>query len=332
LSLATGHGSSGCSNGKGAKAKSKSKARTLDLQKAATPEVAASLIRTKTLTNFNQAVANLGKSKNLLDDMLQKALLKYGSHEAAMVDRRFKISHMRSGMIEILMSHVGSDTEKPGATTEKIMQLMTDDEYFVHLFEINSGGGNKDFVVQTVGLMREIRAALGDLESVGEVASCAADHSKAIEVLAEVARAGRLAAEQWTSNVLARDKALEEERKMQEKERLRLEKESQTAVKKQKMAEERALAKRAKMDAKEACRNADPDEAAEEKRRRISQRVTSQISDDDPAILSLKKAQHIAVVENAADLYAAVQSGLSAIFRARKAAVQKVLEFNDAPG
>ena len=180
--------------------------------------------------------------------------------------------------------------------------------------------------------MKEIRATLGDLESVVCVSSCAADHVKAIELLAEVARAGKLAAEQWTSNVLARDKALEEERKMEEKETNRQLKESQTADKKQKMAAERALTKAAKTAAKEAAKNADPYAATEDKRRRISSRVASQMAESDPPILSIKKATFITTVEDVAAFHEAVLAGQSVVFRARKGSIAKVLELNAAPG
>ena len=319
-------------NGKVSKAKAKSKAKALCLERAATSEVAAALIRTKTLTLFNQAVANLEKTKILLDGMLQQAIKKYGSHDEAMVDRRYKVSYTRSVMVDALMS---DDVGNPAATTEKIMKLMTDDDYFADLFEISSGG-NIAFVVQTVGLMKEIRATLGDLESVPCVSSCAADHVKAIELLAEVARAGKMAAEQWISNVLARDKALDEERKMEDKERIRRLKESQTADKKLKIAAERALAKEAKAGAKEAAKKSDPDPdaaaATEDKRRRISSRVASQIAESDPSILSLKKATYITTVDNVQAFHEAVLAGQSVVFRARKGSVAKVLELNAAPG
>ena len=323
-------GSSSRINGKVSKAKAKSKAKALCLERAATSEVAAALIRTKTLTPFNQAVANLEKTKILLDGMLQQAIKKYGSHDEAMADRRYKISYTRSVMVDELMS---DDVGNPVATTEKIMNLMTDDDYFADLFEISSGG-NIAFVVQTVGLMKEIRATLGDLESVPCVSSCAADHVKAIELLAEVARAGKMAAEQWISNVLARDKALDEERKMEDKERIRRLKESQTADKKLKIAAERALAKEAKAGAKEAAKKSDPDAAAatEDKRRRIGSRVASQIAESDPSILSIKKATYITTVDNVQAFHEAVLAGQSVVFRARKGSVAKVLELNAAPG
>ena len=329
--MATDQDSSGSRiNGKVSKAKAKSKAKALCVERAATPEVAAALIRTKTLTSFNQAVANLEKTKILLDGMLQQAIKKYGSHDEAMADRRYKVSYTRSVMVDALMS---DDVGNPAATTEKIMNLMTDDDYFADLFEISSGG-NIAFVVQTVGLMKEIRATLGDLESVPCVSSCAADHVKAIELLAEVARAGKMAAEQWISNVLARDKALDEERKMEDKERIRRLKESQTADKKLKIAAERALAKEAKAGAKEAAKKSDPDAAAatEDKRRRIGSRVASQIAESDPPILSIKKATFITTVDDVAAFHEAVLAGQSVVFRARKGSVAKVLELNAAPG
>jgi hypothetical protein len=324
--------SSGRINGKVSKAKAKSKAKGLCTDKAGTPEVAACQIRTKTLTSFNQGVANLAKTKLLLDEMLKQAIVKYGSHAEAMVDRRYTVAYTRSVMVDILMSDGCGDTASE--TTEKIMVAMTNDDYFAVLFEISSGG-NSAFVVQTVALMKEIRATMGGLESVAVVSSCAADHVKAIELLVEVARAGKLASEQWMSNVLARDKALNEEQKMQEKEATRQLKESQTAAKKQEKAEERALAKEARVLDKIASKGTDShgaDGAPAEKSRRISFRIAGQIEQSDPAVLSLKKANFITVVEDVASFHQAILSGRSAVFRARKGSIAKLMEFNDAPG
>jgi hypothetical protein len=332
LSVAIDQDSSGSRiNGKVSKAKAKSKAKGLCMDRAGTPEVAACQIRTKTLTSFNQGVANLAKAKLLLDEMLKQAIAKYGSHAEAMVDRRYKVAYMRSVMVDTLMSDGCGDTA--AETTEKIMVAMTND-YFAVLFEISSGG-NSAFVVQTVALMKEIRATMGGLESVAVVSSCAADHVKAIELLVEVARAGKLASEQWMSNVLARDKALNEEQKMQEKEATRQLKESQTAAKKQEKTEERALAKEARVLDKIASKGTDShgaDGAPAEKSRRISFRIAGQIEQSDPAVLSLKKANFITVVEDAASFYQAILSGRSAVFRARKGSIAKLMEFNDAPG
>ncbi len=110
--MATDQDSSGSRiNGKVSKAKAKSKAKALCVERAATPEVAAALIRTKTLTSFNQGVANLAKTKLLLDEMLKQAITKYGSHDNAMVDRRYVVAYMRSVMVDTLMSDGCSDTD-----------------------------------------------------------------------------------------------------------------------------------------------------------------------------------------------------------------------------
>ena len=153
--------------------------------------------------------------------------------------------------------------------------------------------------VQTLGHLTATRDQSDFLPSVEAVEQTFAEHEIALDKMLLLCDSLKTSAEEWKSTSKALAKARQLEEKAKKAEELRMKKKEEAAKEKKKAEEALLRAKQAKAEKDLEAAQQELDSAAHGKKRRVASKLTQELQDSDPKVLTDRFPKHqIAVVED----------------------------------